>query len=284
MLVSPTETEHRAAIEAWRARRGARLVSDSGWLTVVGLSWLEQGENAIGSDPGAAVVLPEGPAPRHVGRLVVAGERVRAEIDEAAGATHRGQPIGTIELLSDRGGAASPTTLELGSLAIHVIERAGKLAVRVRDRESRARRAFTGIESYPIALAWRLEGTFQPAARDVSIAVPTILGFPEPRPVLGHAHFTIDGGDHRLLAVREPGTDDLFFVFGDATNGAETYGGGRFLYAPPPVGGAVAIDFNMAYNPPCVFTRFATCPLPPPGNRLPIRVVAGERIWSGEPA
>lgn len=247
----------------------ARLTGPDGWLTLVGLEWLQEGENLVGSDPSNPVRLPPG-APARLGTILV----------RQGVATLHGVPeVGTMELRDDSEG--TPTVVSLGSLRLHVINRDGRLAVRVRDTESPARRRFLGIERYPVDPRWRVEARLEPFDPPMEVPVPNVLGFEETTVVPGALDFVVDEKGLRLLAFVEKGTDDLFIVFGDLTNGDETYGAGRYLYAPPPAdGGITFVDFNKAYNPPCVFTPYATCVLPLRENRLPIRVEAGERRYS----
>jgi uncharacterized protein (DUF1684 family) len=184
--------------------------------------------------------------------------------------------VSTVELASDL--EDEPTVLELGSLRFHLIDRAGRLGIRVKDTESPALAAFVGMDYFPVDPSWRIVASFEAFDQPKTIEVPNVLGssFAEPAP--GIARFERDGRRWELTPVGEPG-EPLFFVFGDATNGGETYGGGRFLSAPPAANGTVILDFNKAFNPPCVFTPHATCPLPPPQNKLALAVQAGEKTW-----
>ena len=171
--------------------------------------------------------------------------------------------------------------MALQSFAFYVIQRGDRWAVRIKDADSPVRASFSGLDYYPIALDWRVVARFEPAEKGATLKVPNILGAVDDAAFPGTVVFTHDGHEVRLEAIDE-GDGRLFIVFGDATNGHGTYGGGRFVYAPPPVAGQpVVLDFNQAYNPPCVFTSYATCPLPPPGNKLPFPVEAGEKLWSG---
>ena len=275
---------HVAAVEEWRARRDQRLRAPDGWLSLAGLYWLEEGENRFGSDPGNDLVFPAGTAPAHAGVLAVAGKETTLRAAPGAGLTAGGQPIETLALRTDAS-PEGPTVVELGRLNFQVIERNGRLAVRLKDRENPALLAYTGMEYFPIAAAWRIEGRLEPYDPPKQIPVPNALGWVENSPSPGAIVFTVDGKEHRLDPIVESGESDLFVIFGDPTNGKETYGAGRFLYAKPPgPDGKVVLDFNQAYNPPCVFTRYATCPLPPPQNRLPVRVEAGEKKYSKEVA
>ena len=270
MSATPSIDGHRAEVEEWRDRRYEALRRDLGWLTLSGLGWLNEGENRVGTSPEADVILPSGPGV--AGTVTVTNGRVSA----SGGWLHGGSPIEDLPLTTDRD--ADPTLLELGSLRLCVIERGGRLAVRTWDLDAAARKAFTGIDHWPVDPAWRLEATFEPTPGR-KLPVPDVIGFVEELPSPGVVQFQAGGLRHRLDALGGGDDGRLWLVFGDATNGGETYGGGRFLYTEPPTRDGVVVDFNRAYNPPCVFTPYATCPLPWPANRLPIRVEAGERRY-----
>jgi uncharacterized protein (DUF1684 family) len=269
---------HQDEVLRWREDRVRRLTGPDGWLTVVGLAWLQDGENPVGSAPENPVHLPRGPA--HAGTIRVKEGAAVATLDAGSGVTHDGIPVTVLDLQDDSLG--EPTVLRLSSLAFYVIRRGGRVAVRIKDEDSPARKAFTGIESFPIDPGWRVRGRFVPSASERNARVPTVLGLTESYQVPGSVEFDHEGQLLRLEAFLEEGETDLFVVFGDLTNRSETYGGGRYLYAAPPDDqGIVVVDFNKAYNPPCVFTPFATCALPLPENRLPIRVEAGEKLYRG---
>jgi uncharacterized protein len=244
---------------------------------VVGLFWLEPGKNAVGSDPGNRVVLPPGRAPAFLGSLDRRSDSVTFHAAPGSGVLTDGKPVTMLSLRSDADG--EPTVLGVGSISFYVIRRGERLGVRVKDSQSEARRTFKGIESFPVDPKWRVEARFEPYEPPRSIPVPNVLGTVDSEKCPGTLVFELEGKTHRLDPVLERGETDLFVIFGDRTNGKETYGAGRFLYAAPPVGGRTVLDFNKAYNPPCVFTPYATCPLPPPQNRLPIRIEAGERRY-----
>ena len=171
-----------------------------------------------------------------------------------------------------------PTALGLASLRLQLIRRGkGRLGLRVRDTAAPALRTFTGLPYFDIDPAWRLVGRLQPAEPGATIPVPDVLGDVNEEPTPGVVELSVRGRVHRLAAL-ESSAGRLWLVFGDETNGTETYGGGRFLVTGPvQPDRLVEVDFNLAYNPPCVFSPYATCPLPPDGNRLPIRIEAGER-------
>ncbi|MEO7974585.1 MAG: DUF1684 domain-containing protein, partial [Thermoanaerobaculia bacterium] len=200
--------------------------------------------------------------------------------------THRGTAVTTLALVADADvkGDENPTLVEYGTLSFFAIRRGDRIGIRVKDSAAATLKAFHGLEYFALDGKWRIEGRFEAAAEVKEIPIPNALGFDEPIRSPGHVAFSIDGKEHRLLALDDTGDGRLFLVFGDKTNGRETYGGGRFLYTDPPKDGAVMLDFNRAYNPPCVFTPYATCPLPPRENRLPLRIEAGEKSFSGHDA
>ena len=276
--VKDSPAAYRSEIEKWKRDRVERLTADDGWLTVVALSWLEEGENRIGSAPPNRVVLPAGKAPAEVGSIRITKGRALFTVARGVRVTHDGKPVSTMAMLSDADG--DPTILEHGTLSFYLIKRGDRLGVRVKDSASAARRSFHGIESYAADPKWRVPATFVPYRPPKSIPVPNVLGTPTREPSPGAVVFSIGGREYRLDAVDEEGEEDLFLIFGDRTNGETTYGAGRFLYARRPgADGKTVVDFNKAYNPPCAFTAFATCPLPPPQNRLPIAVTAGEKRY-----
>lgn len=276
-----TTAEGRESFESelgrWKAKRLASLKSDDGWLTLVGLFWLGEGENRLGSDPANEIVLPEGKAPAQAGALRLAGGRVTLEARPGSGITSEGRPLTTLELKSDEDGR--PTLLELGSLSFHVVRRGDRLGLRVRDRENPARAEFKGVEYYPADRGWLVPARFEPYDPPKQMPIMNVLGMETEETSPGALVFEVGGRSYRLDALREKGNEQLFIIFADQTSGGETYGAGRYLYADPPgPDGRVLLDFNRAYSPPCAFTRYATCPLPPPQNRLALRVEAGEKF------
>ena len=262
------DASHLADVEAWREQRYAALRREVGWLTLAGLDWLAPGVNRVGAEQGLEVVLPAG-APR-AGTITVEDGRVVADGDFL----HDGTPVAGLQLTTDHDG--QPTMLELGALRLCVIDRGGRLAVRTWDTDAALRHEFAGIDHWPVDPAWRIEARFE-AAPGRRVTVPDVIGIEEEEDSPGDVVFEIGGATHRLQALPGGDAGELWLVFGDATNGRETYGGGRFLYTPAPKDGRVLVDFNRAYNPPCVFTVYATCPLPWPANRLLARIEAGER-------
>lgn len=263
-------------LEQWKAKRLAGLKSEDGWLSLIGLFWLKEGENHFGSDPAGEIVLPEGKAPARAGTLRLAGGGVTLEATPGSGIKSGGRDVSTLELKSDEGG--EPTMLELGSLSFHVVKRGERLGLRVKDRENPARAEFKGTDYYPADRKWVVSARFEPYDPPKKVPILNVLGMETEEIAPGALAFEAGGREYRLRALKEQGNEQLFIIFADQTSGKETYGAGRYLYADPPDReGRVTLDFNRAYSPPCAFTRYATCPLPPPENRLALRVEAGEK-------
>ena len=234
-------------IQRWRAAREASLKADWGWLTVAGLTWLHDGANTVAGIPGTFTL-------EH-GRVMYQGG---------------GQPR---DLRPDTSG--TPDLLRFARKQAFVIQRGERYGIRLKDLDSPFRRDFTGLHWFPVNEAWRITARFVAAPR--KIPVPNILGQTENEDSPGYAVFRAEGQEVRLYPVlEEPGAKELFFIFRDLTSRHQTYGAGRFLYTDLPREGKIVLDFNQAYNPPCAFTPYATCPLPPAENRLPVRIEAGE--------
>jgi len=266
-------------IEQYRAQRVADLKSETGWLTLIGLFWLKEGDNKFGSDFKNEIVLPKAKAKPFTGVLVLKDGVVRLEAPRQSGLTSQDQPVTTLDLKSDADG--KPTVFNLGSLSFQIIKRGEKFALRVRDKAHPARANFSGIESYPADLKWRIEAQFERYDPPKPLAIMNVLNMESDEHSPGAVRFEVEGKTYRLDAVSEADEPRLFMIFADQTNGRETYGAGRYLYVDPPdSSGRVVIDFNKAYSPPCAFTNFATCPLPPDQNRLPLSIQAGEK-YSG---
>lgn len=269
-------------IATWREARVENLKRPNGWLTLVGLHWLSEGDNAFGSDSTNAVVFPRDEIPGVMGTITVQDGAAGVTIAPGVDVFCNGKPVTTMKLRHDQEDEG-PTVLSYGTLSWHVIERSGRLGVRVRDSESRTLREFAGVETFPVDPRWRIEGKLEPHDPPRTIEITNALGDVTHEPSPGSIVFEIQGRTHRLVPIAEEGDEELFIVFGDATSGKETYGGGRFLAVDRPgADGRVIVDFNKAYNPPCVFTPYATCPLPPPENVLAIAVRAGEKTY-GKP-
>jgi hypothetical protein len=252
----------------WRANREHNLTKPDGWLAVAGLFWLHDGVMAIGSDPQSDVVLPPG-APKRLGTLrmqkgVVTLERaghaavIRPDTDEHPDAVH------------------------VGSLLLTVIKRVDRTGIRMRDPNAATRRNFTGCKWFPASEKWRIRAKWIAYPTPKTIRITNILGMTDEEPAPGYAEFAVNGRTVRLEpVVEDPG--ELSFIFKDATSGGATYAQGRFLDTDLPKNGYVTLDFNQAYNPPCAFIAFATCPLPPKQNTLTVAIEAGEKKYGNHP-
>ncbi len=274
---APKDEAYVREVQEWHQRRIERLKQPDGWLSLVGLFWMKPGENRFGSDPSNDLVFPA-KAPEFIGSYFVQDSIITVRVREGVPVRSGDSLVREMQVQTDRDG--SPTILRLGTLSWYVIERGGKYAVRLKDSESPARLGFTGIDRFPIDARWRVKARFEAYPEPKKIPVATVVGTTETMTSPGKLVFQIAGKTYSLEAFREEGEDQLFLVFGDRTNGKETYGAGRFLYVDlPKEDGTTWIDFNKAYNPPCAFTPYATCPLPPDQNLLPLRVTAGEKRY-----
>jgi uncharacterized protein len=270
----------RGSIREWRLKRVDALTSDTGWLTLAGLFWLKQGANTFGRAASNALSLDNPSLADTAGTFNVRGHQVRFDARAGSGVTYQGRAVTSLELAADVTG--KPTVLESGTLRFFVIERAGNLGVRVRDLANPHRLRFQGLSYFPVSTDWVLNARFEPYEPARHIRIVNILGMEEEMLSPGAVVFARNGQQWRLDTVLEgPGDQELFIMFADATSGHETYGAGRFLYVPLPVAGHARLDFNKAYNPPCALNDFATCPLPPPQNRLKLRIDAGEKTYAG---
>ena len=266
--------DYAEEIEAWRVDREARLKADDGWLTVSALFFLPEGESRFGSSPRNDLVLPD-PFPAEAGVLERRGRTVSVR---AAGGplTVDGEPVSAAQLYPAEG----RVTLKEGPVTFWVHESGERLAIRVRDTEAAIRRNFTHLEWYPVDEGYRVRGKFTPHAEPLTVKTMNILGDIETYQSTGYVTLTVAGREVRMLPVNSG--DQLWFILRDATSGDETYAAARFLYADAPdADGWTTVDFNKAYNPPCAFNPHTTCPLPPPDNRLDVRVEAGEKNYRG---
>ncbi|HWA86675.1 MAG TPA: DUF1684 domain-containing protein [Opitutus sp.] len=279
LRVSATDDDaYRGEIEAARAARVQQLTKPDGWLTLVGLDFLKAGANSVGSAADNAIVIARAPA--HVGTVMLGTDgRTAITLNPAAGARVDGAEVLSAGLESDLKGA--PTMVSCGTINFYVIDRDGRKALRVKDSAAERRTKFAGLDYFPIDPSWRIEADWVAFERPKEVPIANVLGQVEPALVPGKAVFRRDGKTFELLPIIEGPDEPLFFVIADATSGKETYGASRFLYADLPRDGKVILDFNLARNPPCAFSPYATCPLPPKENRLPIAVTAGEKKYRG---
>ena len=269
--LTPPDAAYVQAFEKWKAE----LVQDlkERWLVLAGLFWLKPGANTFGSAQDNAIVLPSGPA--HAGSFELKDGQVSVTFQPGTSAKIEGKHASATQLQPDTTG--KPTVLEMGSLRMFVISRGTRLGIRVRDLNSAAARDYKGPVFFPLDLSYKVMASFAASDGKKTVDVPNVLGDVTPTPSPGEVHFKINGQDLTLTALSGDPEHGLSFVISDLTSKTETYPGGRFLDTDPVVGGKVVLDFNRAYNPPCAVTPYATCPLAPKENRLPVAVNAGEK-------
>ena len=250
-------------IKTWQTNRAERLKKEDSWLTLVGLDWLQEGENRA-------------PA----GTVSLAGGKVAFNPTEDA--TIDGKPVsGSVTLLADAD-EGGPTIVQTGSKRFNVIKRGDRFGLRIKDSQSPTRLNFTGLDYFPIDPKYRVEAKLEAYHPPKQVPITDVTGMTSNNIAPGSLVFELDGKEYRLDPIIEEGSDELFIIFKDETSKDSTYEAGRYLYANKPgTDGKVIVDFNKAYNPPCVFTPYATCPLPPLQNRLAVRIEAGEKRYAG---
>ncbi len=250
------------------------MKKENGWLNLVGLFFLKEGNNTFGSSKENDFVIKDPELPENICTFVLRDTSIEMISNDNVQLFVDSLPVKRIYLNHDLTG--KPTVVSYKSYRWFIIKRGDKYALRVRNLNAPLVKEFKGIERFPINEDWRIVADFVPYNPPKEILVPSIIGIPEKEISPGKVRFSIKGKVYELEAIDSG--DKLFFVFADETNGKETYGAGRFLYADKPgSNGKVILDFNKAYNPPCAFTRYATCPLPTPANYLKIRITAGEK-------
>ena len=277
----PSAAEYQAEVEGWQDRRVEQLKEPDSWLTVVNLHWIMPGDTHMGSDPGMDLVLPGEDVLPWVGTLSLRGEgSFEYQLSPDAIQTMGEEAPNALRFRVDTRGA--PPMMRWGTFSWFVIERFGEYGIRVRNSASEALANFEGLESFPIDLDWRYMARFDRYEPPREIPNPNVLDVPSTATSPGAAVFEVNGEELRLDLTGNLESGYLFVVFGDRTNGDESYAGGRFLSVEAPnEDGWIVIDFNRAYNPPCVFTPYATCPVPAPQNKLPVRIEAGEKMYYG---
>lgn len=271
---SPTapDAAYVQSFEKWRAEQIEDLKQN--WLPLAGLFWLKPGANTFGTAVDNAIAFPKGPA--HAGEFDLQGKDVTVKLAADSHATIDLKPATTAKLDPDISGHS--TVVEMGSLHFHVIVRGERVGIRVKDSQSPAAADFKGLIFFPLDMNYRVTARWQPSDGKRTIDVPNVLGDVTPVPVAGTVVFEINGQEQRLSALGGDPAKGLSFVFNDLTAKTDTYPGGRFLDSDPVVNGAVVLDFNRAYNPPCAVTPYATCPLAPKENRLQVAIPAGEKF------
>lgn len=267
---------YEAEINQWHESRLADVKAPNGWLNLVGLHWLDSGVNTFGGSDKNKIVFPAGKIVPEAGHFVLENQIVTLMARPEANITFNNTPVLEMQLFHPD--SAHAPQVASGSLRWSVIKREDKIGIRLRDDESELVKTFTGVERFPIDPAYRTEARFEAGDSTRTIPITNMLGQTTQQRSPGTLVFELFGEEYRLDVL--DGADEFFIVMADETTGKETYGGGRFLYVKKPEAGkTVTIDFNKAYNPPCVFTPYATCPLPPRQNKLALRIEAGERTF-----
>ncbi len=268
---------YRQSVEKWRHDYEAQLTSDNGWLTVSGLFWLHEGENRFGSDPLNDIVLP-GSAPAQAGAFEFHAGKTTVHIHPGVTATINGKPIESAELRADN----PQERLVVGDLTLYVHASGERYAVRLKDKHSPLLKSFTGLQWFPIDESYAITAHFVPYDSPKQFDSQNVLGDPIKLDIVGYVLFSLHGQEYRLEAEGNPdGT--LSIVLRDLTSGKETYPASRFLDTDVPkdgpAGKTVKLDFNKAYNPPCAYNPYTTCPIPLPANRLRVEILAGEKLY-----
>ena len=276
-LAADIPSDYAATIQKQRSDREAGLRKPGGWLSLIGLDWLSEGRNSIGSAKENDIVLLKGPP--KLGVITLKDGKTSIVIDAASGATVDGKAVSDATLASDA--TEKPSIVAVGPVSFFVIQRNDKIGLRIKDADADALKHFLGIDFFAIDPSWRVEARWVTFDKPQPLEIPDVVGTIYKLQVPGKAVFEYAGKTYELLPMNEDTKDGLFFVFADKTSGKITYGGGRFLDTEAPKDGKLILDFNLAYDPPCAFTPYATCPLAPPENRLKVAVNAGEKKYRG---
>ena len=267
--------------KAWRVKRFDAIAGPDGWSTLAGLFWLDSARYTVGSSDRSTIKLPSDNTPASLGTLTIDGTTVHFSTAGGAKVLHDSAAIDTITIATDKSGKA--TVLRAGSVTYRVIERGGRMALRVKDSSYVLRRDFKGLDYYPLDTAYRVMAHLVPHATPRTLRIMNVLGQTEEYRSPGMLEFSLHGVPYHITASFEgKDTTQYFVIFRDATSRDSTYPAGRFMYATlVDSAGNTLLDFNRAYNPPCAFTAFATCPLPPKENVLAVPVSAGELRYKG---
>jgi uncharacterized protein len=276
VVSAQAQSDYAKAIEKWRSERETNLKKDTGWLTVAGLFWLKEGINTVGAGDTFDVRLTDNFKKGKFGEIDFKAGKAVLKVDAGVDAQIDGKSISMIDLVSDEKG--KPTEIRTGTQTFYLINREDRFGIRLKDSNSEARRNFKGLHWFPVDETWKIAARFEAYPEPKEIAVPNVLGGNFKMKSPGLLKFSVGAKEYSLQPVDE-GDGTLFIIFRDKSSENETYKAGRFLYADKPVNGEAVLDFNKAENPPCAFTPFATCPLPPPGNTLDLEIKAGEKRY-----
>ncbi len=265
---------YQQSIDQWHQERIKELRADDGWFNIVGLFWLEKGESSFGSGTENKVVFPKGTIESLAGYFNRSGGKVILRVAKGVIIKVNGKTVQEAEIFDENTEVA--TVVTSGSLQWTIIKRENKIGLRLRDLKSPAASKFKDIERYKVDSSWRIKAHLENPEKSGIILITNVIGQTSKEKSAGKLSFIIQGEKYSLNTMQEG--NELFIIFSDQTSGNTTYPSGRFLYASlPDKNGNTYVDFNKAYNPPCAFTRFATCPLPPKENRLSLNITAGEK-------
>jgi uncharacterized protein (DUF1684 family) len=277
MFATPGDPAYQQSVAKWRADYESQLKSDDGWLTVSGLFWLHEGENHFGSDPLNDIVLKSPSIPPDAGEFMLQNGKTIVHLKPGVKMTMNGKPVETAELKPD----SQTDRLRIDDLTLYVHASGERYAIRLKDKSSPIRKNFTGLHWFPVDESYRVIARYVPYDKPKPVVIQNILGDSGTDSLSGYVTFSLHGEQYRLEAEQDD-MGELSFVFRDLTSGKETYPAARFLDTEAPHNGSVVLDFNEAYNPPCAYNPYTTCPLPPPGNRLRTEIRAGEQIYKHE--
>lgn len=276
LMAAAIDPAYQASVEKWRQQYQAAITADDGWLTVTGLFWLHDGDNRFGSDPLGDIVLPGKGIPQQVGTFTLHNGKVIVRGQRGAKLVLSGKAVDSAELHAD----APDERLQMGDLSLFLHASGTRLGIRVKDKNSKARREFSGLHWFPIDPSYRVMAKWEPYPMPKNTPTQNIVGDIDPYVMIGQVEFTLQGKTYKLEGSENtPGTGTLFLVFRDLTSGKQTDAAARFMVTAAPKNGMVELDFNKAYNPPCAYTAYATCPLPSPGNRMRLAIPAGEKNY-----
>ena len=276
LAATPVPTDYVKTVEEWRSSEEANLKKENGWLTLAGLFWLKDGVSTVGAGAQFDVRLTNNFKPGKFGEIEFKDGSATLHVASGVEAQCEGTPVSTITLVSDEKG--KPTEIKTGSEMFYLIRREDRFGIRLKDNQSKARQSFSGLKWFPVDESYRVSAHLEALPEPKELMIPNVLGGHFKMKTPGLLRFSLQGKDYSLQPVLQ---DDgsLFLIFRDASNESDTYSAGRFLDAAKPVNGETVLDFNKAENPPCAFTPYATCPLPPPGNDLPVAIKAGEKRY-----
>lgn len=270
------QSDYVKAVEKWRSNEAADLKKEDGWLALAGLFWLKDGVNTVGAGSQFDVRLTDTFTQGKLGEIDFKNGVATLKVTNGVEAKCDGKPISTIDLVSDEKG--KPAEIRVGSQTFYLIRREDRFGIRLKDNQTKARLEFKGQNWFPINESYSVPARLEAFPEPKELMVPNVLGGHFKMKSPGLLRFALQGQEYSLHPVLQ---DDgsLFIIFRDASNSNETYSAGRFLYADKAVDGKTTLDFNKAENPPCAFTPYATCPLPPEGNDLPVAIKAGEKRY-----